>query len=106
MKATPSRATNAAPAQWAEESCRVVASDGFYSAGHKIDTDYAKSAAPVLKERLSSAGRRLPALGLHSMRSRRLCGGGMRHACLLVGERFCRLQGRGQPLGLDACASV
>jgi hypothetical protein len=62
MKATSNRAANAGPAQWAEESCRIVATDGFYPNGHRIDSDYAKSAAPALKERLSSAGRRLAAL--------------------------------------------
>jgi hypothetical protein len=62
LKATPSRASNVGPAQWAEESCRIVAAEGFYPTGHKIDADYAKSAAPALKERLSSAGRRLAAL--------------------------------------------
>jgi len=59
LKATPSRAIGTAPAQWAEESCRVVATDGFYPTGHKIDSDYEKNAAPALKERLSSAGRRI-----------------------------------------------
>jgi len=62
LKATPSNVSNAAPAQWAEESCRIVAADGFYPTGHKIDSDYAKGAAPALKERLSSAARRLAAL--------------------------------------------
>jgi len=62
LKATPSKAAGAAPAQWAEESCRVVATDGFYPTEHKIDSDYERNAAPALKERLSSAGRRLAAL--------------------------------------------
>jgi len=63
LKTMPSKTTGTAPARWAEESCRVVATDGFYPSGHKmIDTDYAKNAAPVLKERLSSAARRLAVL--------------------------------------------
>lgn len=62
LKAAPSKATGAPPAQWAEESCRIVAADGFYPAGQKIDSDYEKNAAPALKERLSSAGRRLASL--------------------------------------------
>lgn len=52
----------AAPAQWAEESCRIAASDGFYPFGHKIEGDYVQRMAPVLEERLASAGRRLSAL--------------------------------------------
>jgi len=62
LKATPSKATGAAPAQWAEESCRRVAADGFYPSGHKVDSEYAKSAAPILMERLSAAARRLAKL--------------------------------------------
>lgn len=62
LKAMPNKVADAAPARWAEESCRVVAAEGFYPTGHKIDADYARSAAPALKERLSSASRRLAAL--------------------------------------------
>jgi hypothetical protein len=50
------------PRQWAEESCRVVASEGFYPSGHKIDYDYAQRMGPALKERLVAAGRRLATL--------------------------------------------
>lgn len=51
-----------APAQWAVEACRIVASDEFYPSGHKIGGDYVRRMAPVLKDRLASAGRRLAAL--------------------------------------------
>jgi hypothetical protein len=65
IRAPSSDATS--PAQWAEESCRAVASDGFYPSGHKIGADYAQRVAPVLKERLASAGHRLAALLNSSM---------------------------------------
>jgi hypothetical protein len=52
----------AAPAQWAEESCRIVTSNGVYPSEHKIGADYVRRMAPVLKERLAAAGRRLAAL--------------------------------------------
>lgn len=50
------------PEQWAEESCRIVAADGFYPSGHKIDADYLQRMVPTLKERLAAAGRRLATL--------------------------------------------
>ena len=61
-----------APAQWAEESCRIVASDGFYPSGHKIGADYSHRMAPMLKERLASAGRRLATLLNSSLGGRQL----------------------------------
>ena len=51
-----------APAQWAEESCRIVAAAGFYPSGHKIGADYLQRMVPTLKERLAVAGRRLATL--------------------------------------------
>ena len=57
--ATPESTT---PAQWAQESCRVVGSNWFYPPGHKLGTDYSVVANPALKERLGSAARRLAAL--------------------------------------------
>ena len=65
IRAPSSDAT--APAQWAEESCRIAASDGFYPSDHRIGADYAQRVAPVLKERLASAGHRLAALLNSSM---------------------------------------
>jgi hypothetical protein len=49
------------PAGWAEESCRLV-SQGFYPERHKVGTDYAAQFAPVLRDRLSTGGRRLAGL--------------------------------------------
>ena len=46
-------------ARWAEESCRVVAAEGFYPASYRIDEDYLARMAPVMRERLGSAGLRL-----------------------------------------------
>jgi hypothetical protein len=68
IRAPSSDAT--APAQWAEESCRIVASDGFYPSDHKIDGAYVQRMAPVLEERLAAAGRRLAALLNGSVDSR------------------------------------
>lgn len=48
-----------APGRWAEESCRIVATEGFYPGSHKIDAGYTVLWAPVLKERLAAAGVRL-----------------------------------------------
>jgi len=63
LKADRAFASDASmPPQWAEESCRVVASAGFYPSGHKIGADYARQMTPVLKERLAAAGRRLATL--------------------------------------------
>lgn len=50
------------PADWAQESCRIVASTWFYPPSHKLGTDYSISASPALRERLGSAARRLAAL--------------------------------------------
>ena len=58
------------PTQWAEESCRIVAADGFYPAGHKIGAAYARDMAPILKERLAAAGRRLAKLLNESLGAR------------------------------------
>lgn len=45
--------------QWAEESCQVVARDGFYPPGHKLDDRYVATWLPVADERLRDAGKRL-----------------------------------------------
>jgi hypothetical protein len=46
-------------ARWAEESCRIVGSDGFYPDAHKLDDAYAPRWAPTLVHQLALAGRRL-----------------------------------------------
>jgi len=58
--ALPSRATR--PQRWAEESCRIVASAGFYPPRHTLDEAYAARWSPELPGRLAAAGRRLAAL--------------------------------------------
>lgn len=47
------------PASWAEESCRIVSTAGFYPDGHFLPADYGQRFAPVLRERLAAAGQRL-----------------------------------------------
>jgi hypothetical protein len=51
-----------APALWAEESCRIVASPDFYPVRRKVGNDYVASWGSTLKGRLSAAGRRLARL--------------------------------------------
>jgi hypothetical protein len=58
----PVRVKVSAPASWAEESCRIVETDGFYPSGHKISEDYARRWDGVLRQRLSLAGARLTQL--------------------------------------------
>lgn len=60
MKVSGGRAL--APAAWAEESCRIVGSQGFYPDGHKLDPEYAQRWAPTLVHQLAFAGKRLAAL--------------------------------------------
>ena len=51
-------AAGGAPA-WAEESCRIVAQEGFYPADHKLDPEYPQRWAPALVQQLAAAGNRL-----------------------------------------------
>lgn len=50
------------PAQWAEESCRIVRDDGVYPPTRFIDDAYIARERPVAEERLREAGARLSAL--------------------------------------------
>ena len=43
----------------AQESCRIVASDGFYPGGRKLGADYAQRWSATLVQRLLAAGARL-----------------------------------------------
>lgn len=52
----------AAPAQWAEESCRIVRDDGVYPPGRDIDAAYVKAERPIAERRLKEAGARLATL--------------------------------------------
>ena len=47
------------PAAWAEESCRIVATEDFYPAGHRLEPDYLQRWAPVIEIQLAVAARRL-----------------------------------------------
>jgi hypothetical protein len=58
------------PASWAEESCRVVASQGFYPPLHRLPDDYLKQESPVLARRISQAAGRLATLLNQELRSR------------------------------------
>jgi len=58
------------PERWAEESCRVVAAEGFYPSTHNIDAAYSERAWRVVHERLVVAGWRLATL-LNQARYRR-----------------------------------
>jgi hypothetical protein len=46
-------------AQWAEESCSIVAAPGFYPASHVVDDAYVAKYLPVADLRLRLAGKRL-----------------------------------------------
>ncbi|GAA0916999.1 S1/P1 nuclease [Luteibacter anthropi] len=46
-------------AQWAEESCQIVAAPGFYPDGHTLDDAYVTKYLPVAETRLRDAGKRL-----------------------------------------------
>lgn len=50
------------PAQWAEESCRIVAAPGFYPDRRKVGDSYGTDWQPALQDRLSLAGQRLARL--------------------------------------------
>jgi hypothetical protein len=58
------------PGKWAEESCRVVLSDGFYPSGHKLDDAYARRWDPTLVQRMAAAARRLAAVLNQSLGTR------------------------------------
>jgi len=51
-----------APAQWAEESCRIVQRDDFYPSTHKMGIEYPQTQDATLKSRLLAASRRLAAV--------------------------------------------
>jgi len=59
-----------APGRWAEESCRVVSTDGFYPTGHKLDDVYAQRWDSTLVPRMAAAAGRLAAVLNGSLASR------------------------------------
>ncbi|HXS73111.1 MAG TPA: S1/P1 nuclease [Rhodanobacteraceae bacterium] len=50
------------PAQWAEESCRIVRDGDIYPRSRVIDERYVQRERPIAEERLRQAGARLAAL--------------------------------------------
>lgn len=57
----PDTAKSQSPAQAAEESCRLVATPGFYP-DRLVDVDYIQRFTPLMEQRLAMAGARLAAL--------------------------------------------
>jgi len=53
-----SESAKLAPAAWAEESCRVVAADGYYPPGRQLDPEYGQRWSATLTQRLAFAARR------------------------------------------------
>jgi hypothetical protein len=47
------------PAEWAEESCRIVSEDGFYPSSRKLGMVYLLEWRLTLEDRLEIAGQRL-----------------------------------------------
>ena len=62
LQASSRKLALATPMQWAEESCRIVGTDSFYPAVHRIEPNYVQAMAPVLKDRIAFAAQRLAAL--------------------------------------------
>jgi hypothetical protein len=58
----PTVAAVDAPAQWAEESCRIVRDDGVYPPGRDITPAYVQAERPIAERRLKEAGARLATL--------------------------------------------
>jgi hypothetical protein len=50
------------PADWAIESCRIVANESLYPDGHKLDAAYLEKMRPIAERRLLQGGHRLAAL--------------------------------------------
>ncbi len=61
-RAKVSADTSSAPGRWVEESCRIVATEGFYPAGHKIDVEYGKRWDATLAAQIADAAKRLAAV--------------------------------------------
>ncbi len=66
----PSVDTSFAPGRWAEESCRVVSTEGFYPTGHKLDDAYAQRWDSTLVHSMAAAARRLAGVLNQSLASR------------------------------------
>lgn len=51
-----------ASVDWAQESCRIASTEGFYPARRTIDADYVEASAPTVRARLRAAADRLAAV--------------------------------------------
>jgi hypothetical protein len=58
------------PREWAEQSCRIVASPAFYPAGHRLSEDYRRLWAKTLAEQLARAVDRLAKTMNHALGKR------------------------------------
>ncbi len=54
--------TTGGSAEWAMESCRIIASESLYPDGHKLDAAYLEKMRPLAEHRLIQGGHRLAAL--------------------------------------------
>lgn len=52
----------ASPAEWAEESCRIVETDGFYPSTHTLDPIYTQRWSATVIRRMATASQRLAAM--------------------------------------------
>jgi len=59
VKAAPAPAAQGAPALWAEESCRIVAQEGFYPEQRTLVPDYPQRWNATLVQRVQGASQRL-----------------------------------------------
>lgn len=61
-EALPGALSRAAPEAWAEESCAVVSTPGFYPADREVGADYVQQWRGTVEDRLTIAGQRLAAV--------------------------------------------
>ena len=59
---TDETATAGGPIDWAQESCRIIAAESLYPAGHTLDAAYLEKMRPIADRRLVQAAHRLAAL--------------------------------------------
>ena len=59
VKAAPAPAEPGNPVRWAEESCRIVAADGFYPEQRMLDASYPQRWSATLVQRMQAASQRL-----------------------------------------------
>ena len=61
-KLRPPTDDKAVPRAWAEASCRVASTEGFYPVSHKLDDQYQQRWNATLVQQLAEAGRKLAAV--------------------------------------------